>query len=377
MRRKMRLAPNRPSPQAQPLSRSSWTSPRTRLIRPASPKLPRRLHRHLRPVQRATFCLQDGPCLAQTHQWSERPTFRRELRPINDHPMMSSWDGILTDVAPATTLPCHTRDRHDNYLCRRSNQVGHEKVFQDTAQFYCTTTPSRSYRLNNETAQHHDRSQVLSKAFTLLSLKDTNESSVFDKSTGRGTATSLANYAVEQAYAFTTINPSLMQMHVRCSAAYAALYDFTTPSVSHSLLLSVVNLFYTDSNHASLWFILAIPRPSNKHIWNHCSSTPRGDIGSTLGQSWTRELVCTSISLSTASSNDILLILRQEHSMCRMRLSSLKSKSPSPPTSFPAAAPLCSQYANPAVIRRSHLHYPPLPNEEQVQLLLPLYRSEV
>ena len=45
--------------------------------------------------------------------------------------------------------------------------------------------------------------------------------------------------------------------------------------------------------------------------------------------------------------------------MCRMRLSSLKSKSPSPATSFPAAAPLCSQYANPAVIRRSHLHYPP------------------
>ena len=83
--------------------------------------------------------------------------------------------------------------------------------------------------------------RFLSKEFTLPSLKDTNESSVFDKSTGHSTATSLANYAVEQAYAFTTIDASLLQMHVRCSAAYAALYDFTTPSVCHTLLLSFLN----------------------------------------------------------------------------------------------------------------------------------------
>jgi hypothetical protein len=83
--------------------------------------------------------------------------------------------------------------------------------------------------------------RFLSKEFTLPSLKDTNESSVFDKSTGHSTATSLANYAVEQAYAFTTIDPSLLQMHVRCSAAYAALYDFTTPSVRCSCLLSFIS----------------------------------------------------------------------------------------------------------------------------------------
>ena len=83
--------------------------------------------------------------------------------------------------------------------------------------------------------------RFLSKEFTLPSLKDANESSVFDKSTGHSTATSLANYAVEQAYAFTTIDPSLLQMHVRCSAAYAALYDFTTPSVSRSHLLSFIH----------------------------------------------------------------------------------------------------------------------------------------
>ena len=83
--------------------------------------------------------------------------------------------------------------------------------------------------------------RFLSKEFTLPSLKDANESSVFDKSTGHSTATSLANYAVEQAYAYTTIDPSLLQMHVRCSAAYAALYDFTTPSVSCSCLLSFIS----------------------------------------------------------------------------------------------------------------------------------------
>jgi len=63
---------------------------------------------------------------------------------------------------------------------------------------------------------------------------------MFDKSTGHSTATSLANYAIEQAYSFTMIDPSLLQMHVCCSAAYAALYDFTTPSVRHSLLLTFI-----------------------------------------------------------------------------------------------------------------------------------------
>ena len=82
--------------------------------------------------------------------------------------------------------------------------------------------------------------RFLSKEFTLPSLKDTSESSVFDKSTGHSTATSLANYAIEQAYSFTMIDPSLLQMHVCCSAAYAALYDFTTPSVRHSLLLTFI-----------------------------------------------------------------------------------------------------------------------------------------
>ena len=83
--------------------------------------------------------------------------------------------------------------------------------------------------------------RFLSKEFTLPSLRDTNKSSVFDKSSDHSTVASLAHYGADQAYAFTMIDPSLMQMHICCSAAYAALYDFTSPSLCLSPLLSFIN----------------------------------------------------------------------------------------------------------------------------------------